>query len=74
MDVFNPFRVNKCLTNYLFTVILIEMAERYEDKKREAKLRVKNLGFIFLTCTLAPRFALVASLRLAIESEVRVNN
>ena len=48
------------------------MAERCEAKKREAKLRVKNQNVVIFDAKL--RFALLASLRSAIFSEIKVAN
>jgi len=62
------------MTNKLSTSISLEMAERSEAKNakrsliREAKLRVKIFQFLRFDAKL--RFALLASLRSAILSEI----
>ena len=48
------------------------MAEGSEAKKREAKLRVKIFKFFIFDAKL--RFALLASLRSAIFSEIKIDN
>ena len=52
--------------NKLYTLILLKMAERSKEKKREAKLRVRNQTSL--------RFDLLASLRSALFIKSKVQN